>query len=118
MKSFVVHNSAIRMFRAKTFTELEKRLLRFGKRLRDYIYELISVPMATQGRSRPGESPHMETGDLRESLFVKPNNGGVDVGSTSPYALGLELGTAKVAARPFLLPSLFRMLSVLESSTD
>lgn len=60
--------------------------------------------------SRPGEPPHWRTGRLQRSVDYKMGGPGeADVHITAPYALYLEFGTHKMAARPHILPALLRM---------
>jgi HK97 gp10 family phage protein len=57
-------------------------------------------------RSKPGEPPHKDYGRLRASIAREtvPNGSSPRcfVGSALPHAKFLELGTVKMAARPFL----------------
>lgn len=49
-----------------------------------------------------------KTGNLRASIgtdFTELNNLVGEVGSTADYALHIELGTARKAARPYLIPA-------------
>jgi len=63
----------------------------------------------THRASRPGEPPATDTGRLLDSLTsdVKVRAGDVTglVMAQTEYAAALELGTDKMAARPFLRPS-------------
>lgn len=60
--------------------------------------------------SRPGEPPRKRTGTLQKSIAhqieVAPNQIIAKVGSKVPYARHLELGTSRMAPRPYLRPSL------------
>jgi len=60
--------------------------------------------------STPGQPPAKDTGTLGESIEYKVTEEGYDVvglvGSTADYAIYLEFGTSKMAARPFLRPVL------------
>lgn len=71
--------------------------------LTEKIKENISVPVFP--RSLPGNFPHMETGELRESIVfdIVTTEAGVEavVSSSIPYADYLERGTRTMAARPF-----------------
>lgn len=55
-------------------------------------------------RSRPGEFPHKDFGRLRQSIAQQhfPDEARSIVGTNLPYGKFLELGTSKMAARPFL----------------
>jgi phage gpG-like protein len=60
--------------------------------------------------SQPGEPPHLRTGRLRTSISWRlgADEAGLyaDIGSNVEYAGYLELGTDRMAARPFLRPAL------------
>lgn len=58
--------------------------------------------------SAPGEPPHKLTGHLQRSITYRmsPDRMQAFVGSNLAYAGHLELGTSKMAARPFLRPTL------------
>lgn len=57
-------------------------------------------------RSKPGEFPHKDYGTLRASITCDVQEQGdkvvARIGSPLKYSLYLELGTRKMAARPFL----------------
>lgn len=52
--------------------------------------------------SAPGEPPHKQTGRLRASITWEQSGRAVRVGTNLLYGLWLELGTATMAARPWL----------------
>lgn len=57
--------------------------------------------------STPGESPHRRSGDLKSNVqVVKPGPLVRQIGSNTPYAAFLEVGTSKMAPRPWALKSL------------
>lgn len=61
--------------------------------------------------SRPGEPPHRDTSHLAQSIDYELTDGGLGakVGSTNvEYSVYLELGTSKMAPRPYLRPALDR----------
>lgn len=66
--------------------------------------------MSPHGPSAPGEFPAVDTGRLRASIthqVVEEDGDEVAyVGTNVEYARDLELGTSRVAARPFMVPSL------------
>lgn len=64
---------------------------------------------STQGppRSLPGNPPHKDTGELYASVeAIGPADDGdlivASVGTSIPYGLYLEMGTSRMAARPWL----------------
>lgn len=60
--------------------------------------------------SAAGKPPAVDTGRLRQSINVqKVAEGHYRVGTNVPYALSLEFGTRKMAARPFMRPALERV---------
>lgn len=60
--------------------------------------------------STPGHPPAVVTGRLRASITWRPGRDAispyVDVGSAVVYAPYVELGTSRMAARPYLRPAL------------
>lgn len=55
--------------------------------------------------SSPGEPPGVDTGALRSSIHVEEPDDFVRlIAAGTEYAPYLELGTTKMAARPFMLP--------------
>lgn len=64
-------------------------------------------------RSKPGEVPFLQTGELRKWISVEGARTGMGeffakVGPAPPtdkYGLALEMGTSKMKARPFLRPA-------------
>jgi len=61
-------------------------------------------------RSRPGEIPHVQTGTLKASIGYEMSGAVARVGpsTVAKYGKFLELGTSRMAARPFLRPALRR----------
>lgn len=57
--------------------------------------------------SRPGEPPNRDTGTLDRSIVVRPfpDKLLVVVAATAAYALFLELGTRRMAERPYMRPA-------------
>ena len=61
---------------------------------------------ATHQASAPGEAPASDTGRLANSIFFeRVNNRTAAFGSNLIYALYLEFGTRKIAARPYFRPA-------------
>ena len=60
-------------------------------------------------RSAPGEIPHVQTGHLRRSIaYELVGSEDSKVGTNVEYGRYLELGTSKMAARPYLRPGVGR----------
>jgi HK97 gp10 family phage protein len=68
--------------------------------------------------SSPGSPPHIRTDRLRSTIAYEVTEGprGIEarVGTNVEYALALELGTSRMAARPFLRPALARERARIE----
>ena len=63
--------------------------------------------------SAPGEPPNADTHDLDESIHVgelieTPDRIQTAVIADSDHALYMELGTSRIAPRPFMLPAMIR----------
>jgi len=101
--------------------EVGKRLDATGRFVRDKAKELVSrsQPVRIYGKkagrsrkgldpSRPGEPPKKVSGDLRISIKKEFDRAAmaVQIGTRLPYGKHLELGTRKMAARPWLRPTL------------
>ncbi|AYJ88136.1 HK97 gp10 family phage protein [Sphingomonas paeninsulae] len=57
-------------------------------------------------RSKPGQAPNEDTGVLSGNIeTVQEAPLRVTVSSNAPYAIPLELGTSKMAARPYMKPA-------------
>lgn len=91
--------------------DLEKALLAGGYVLEAAVKTDMAQPKS--GRmysghqaSAPGESPAIDYGNLVNSIMTEPDEEGVVVGTNAEYAEPLELGTARMAARPFMGPAI------------
>ncbi len=60
--------------------------------------------------SQPGYAPNVDTGILRNSIqAVATGTTAAAVVARAPYAVHLEFGTSKMAARPFFAPTLVHL---------
>jgi hypothetical protein len=60
--------------------------------------------------SSPGSPPGVDTGALRASIHVeKPSRWIRRIVTGTEYAIHLEYGTSKMAARPFMMPMAMRL---------
>jgi len=75
-----------------------------------------------KSHSKPGQPPFVQTGMLRQSItfeivkdgaFNKRLIFGVRKGTADNYARALELGSGRMAPRPFLRPTLTRNLTII-----
>ncbi len=91
--------------KAETEAEFIRRLHVASITLKNEIKEQISAPSPPP--SAGGEYPHKDTGRLRASISNEVDNAAktARVGTNVLYGKFLELGTKKMAARPFLRPT-------------
>lgn len=101
---------------------LEARLLSAGAHLEGAVKRDLSTGQSvrrTRGGalvglnpSEPGQPPHVLTGRLRQSIQHRVDRDArgfvARVGTNVEYSKFLELGTRKMAPRPYLRPALFR----------
>ena len=83
--------------------DMAKRLNKAGQHVRNVLVRKLSSPWPPA--STPGEMPHARTGKLRQSINVRratADNLHCEVGTSLRYGAYLEIGTKKMAARPFL----------------
>lgn len=102
-------NRLARMRNVKT--ESLKELYKGGEIVRAYAQKKIregAVSGPGHIPSRPGEFPNANTHELDLGIDVRinPSRLSVSVVSTAPYSAFVELGTSKMAERPFMRPSL------------
>ena len=85
---------------------LARAVAESAEELRAAARELIGEPGADRA-SKPGEAPHVDSGRLRDSIFVRVGDGGLsaEVGTDLEYGAHLEFGTHRMAARPWLHPA-------------
>lgn len=108
----------LRVMTMPTMTNVKKkvamRLRLAGDMITSKVKQNINISTRRNGPSEPGNFPHKDTGKLQQSIQAEqPDGWSVTVGAYVDYALGLELGTSKVAARPFLRPTFNEMLPKL-----
>lgn len=99
---------------AEAARRLHAKLLQTAELVRAEAVKSISVSTTSAGPSSPGDPPHADTGKLRQSLMVVPQGDSVIVGTPLKYGLYLELGTSRMAARPFLRPAVYRCIEKLK----
>lgn len=95
----------------------ERHVARRAQDLRNVIVQKLSAPgggrtYGVHTASAPGQPPAVDTGRLRQSIRVqKVGPGHYRVGTDVQYAIFLEFGTRRIAARPFLRPSVQELLT-------
>lgn len=75
----------------------------------DAIVEAARHLIGVQGPppSEPGDPPHVDSGRLIDSLYAEIDAAGLAarVGSTEEHAVYTEVGTSRMAPRPWLVPA-------------
>lgn len=99
--------------------QMEKALRAGGETLRDEIHDSVSV--LGPPRSSPAHPPHVDHGDLMSSIVTAFSAAGSytfiqRTGSTDPKAIFLERGTTRMAARPFIVPTLLRSRTIIAAA--
>lgn len=92
---------------ASTEIEVRKRLTACAILVSNQAKRLISTPYPPP--SVPEEPPHRRTGRLRSSVTYEVKDRTAFVGTNVKYGRWLELGTSKIAARPWLRRALIEM---------
>ncbi len=105
------HLSRLREIHDSVETDSVQLLLEAGEMVRQYAMQSIregTIRGPGHVPSRPGEPPKGDTGRLELSIDVelRATEKTVNVIARAPYAAALELGTARIAPRPFLRPAL------------
>ena len=110
----------------KKFETYQKTLISdLATRIKRSLYFLLSTEVEKVNgktlRSKSGEAPRMESGNLRSNIEVKIFTSGKELGlqagvfnGKAPYAKMLEYGTAYIKPRPFLRPTLRQYKQVLQ----
>ena len=110
----------------KKFETYQKTLINdLATKIKTSLYYLLSTEIEKVNgetlRSKAGEAPRMESGNLRSNIEVKIYTSGKELGlqagvfnGKAPYAKMLEYGTAHIKPRPFLRPVLSMYKQVLQ----
>ncbi|MBO4708090.1 MAG: hypothetical protein J5594_06030 [Elusimicrobiaceae bacterium] len=113
---------------SKKFETYQKTLINdLATKIKRSLYFLLSTDVEKVNnktlRSKPGEAPRMESGNLRSNIEVKIYTSGKSLGleagvfnGKAPYAKMLEYGTARIKPRPFLRPVLSMYKQVLQKN--
>lgn len=73
------------------------------------VAEAVRDDLSTPPGSGEHDRPWIESGALRESVAFVAEGLEASIGSSNPAAAPQEMGTAKMAPRPFLAPAASRM---------
>ena len=95
-----------------------------AKQMKQEIKEILDIPVSKNGakivRSQPLQAPRKESGNLQNSVDYILEQNGLNISikifcsDSAPYALYLEYGTQKTAARPFMIPTLNKYALILK----
>lgn len=95
-----------------------------AEQIKQEIKDILDIPVSKNGakivRSQPLQAPRKESGNLQNSVDYVLEQNGLDISikvfcsNSAPYALYLEYGTQKTAARPFMLPTLNKYALILK----
>ncbi len=99
--------------KAKLDSQLVKNLHRAAITYKNEVKRVLSE---SPPASAPGEPPHRDTGRLRASISHEVDESAktARVGTNVKYGKFLELGTSKMAARPYLRPTWDRLQEQLK----
>ncbi len=97
---------------AEVKAEVEKRLVKAAIFLKREIQQELSVACGRKGkrriRSKPGEMPRKDHGELRRSITYTKDGMKIYIGTNKLYAKYLEFGTSKMKPRPFMRPAMMK----------
>lgn len=97
--------------------KMRDAFVEYGRELTAGVRSSLSTPFPPP--SAPGRPPHRRTGRLRSSIrsvvFVTPKSVTLQTGSDLDYSLFTELGTARMAPRPYLRPAVRRTVPRLNA---
>lgn len=106
------HSDLLKRMAQKTPQEVARALYRAGQLIEISAENSItsgSVSGAGHVPSRPGEPPNNDTGGLVRSIETVIGGPGLVIvkagGPSAPYAVPLETGSSKMAARPYMRPA-------------
>lgn len=98
-----------RMSSAATVARIGKALFKAGLAIQNEAQMSITrgaVSGKGHVRSKPGQPPSADTHFLADNIeTTQPAPLRVEVSSNAPYALPLEVGSSKMAARPYMKPA-------------
>ena len=90
---------------SRTFRQVSARIRQMERALATAVGEALE--QAAQGAAQDARArAPVDSGALRQGIEIRPlSNGAQAVVSTAPHAAMVELGTRRMAARPYLLPA-------------
>lgn len=112
-KNFVRYKSNIR----KILGDLEKYEISARNEAGAYMVKKIKAKLNKKRKSQPGEPPGRYSGNLRKGIKRATGKYETLVGVKKPayHAQLLELGTDKMRARPFLIPTFMEELEAIKN---
>lgn len=80
-------------------------LVHIAEIMEEMISEAIAAGAETVAEQARSVCP-VDTGALRDSITVTQNGAAAEISANTDYAAFVEFGTSKMAAQPYLVPSL------------
>jgi len=114
----VQFNSALNQFADTLNRQMKNRMTRACQKVQGKAVDLIRNPSSggrtykrggvTHMASPPGAPPNADTGQLMKSIAYQVSGDGTEgvIGTPLTYGLLLEMGTSRMAPRPWLQPAL------------
>ena len=112
----------------KKFERYQNTLIKdLSSKIKRSLYYLLSTEVEKANgkilRSKAGQAPRLESGNLRSNIEVKIYSSGKELGvqagvfnGKANYAKMLEYGTTRIKPRPFLRPILSQYKQVLKQN--
>ncbi len=110
-------DDAFKRIREEAWQRILRAAIHFWKELKA-VLNVLNPPPHTNS-SRPGEPPRKRTGWLQRHVLYEPDKPNlvvtVGLGKNAIYGLWLELGTRRLAPRPWFMATLRKLLPTLQS---
>jgi hypothetical protein len=86
----------------------------FDVAMQNQVYRFL-VSWAADVKASAMRNAPVATGHLRSTIYAEVRDWVVELGADATYSLFVELGTRRMAARPYLFPAIQEHLPMLET---